>query len=327
VDRFYSDVLSGGSAAFMRTMHYTAEGDSIIIDYQFDGEMFTVTRDNSRDRFAAPKDRAISTETYKYLVPLDRSRPYGVLLPYFLSNTENIYTATSDGGTTLIDGLCSIPSPSEDRTSRQLPEPQETVSPSDVANIVERNLDVITEPSPVSNPYYYIGAHKAEYDEIVALGDAALQYMFSIFDKGNQHGLRGHVMASACRDILGVDFEFNASIDTGQKWYDAYKLIIIEKQPQNFHDLTNSGKLTVNSNDVSNYQLYTNSTSISVSVSGVILGERPYITLYDTDGMNDIMVIQIRPGETTGVFTNLTSAKYYCLVATGLDGNEITLSD
>jgi hypothetical protein len=48
--------------------------------------------------------------------------------------------------------------------------------------------------------------------------------MFSLFDIGNQHGLRGFIMASACREIMGLDPEFsNAENDTGQKWYDAYK--------------------------------------------------------------------------------------------------------
>ena len=93
-----------------------------------------------------------------------------------------------------------------------------------IADIIERNLDIITEPSPVSNPYFYIDAHRTEYGEIVFLGKDALQYMFSLFDMGNQHGLRGFIMASACREIMGLDPEFsNAEIDTGQKWYDAYK--------------------------------------------------------------------------------------------------------
>ena len=93
-----------------------------------------------------------------------------------------------------------------------------------IARVVERNLDIITSPSPVSNPYFCIGAHRAEYDEIVALGNDAFQYMFSVFDMGNQQGLRGFIMASACCEIMGLDPEFsNAEIDTGQKWYDAYK--------------------------------------------------------------------------------------------------------
>ncbi|MCL2146488.1 MAG: hypothetical protein FWH52_01650, partial [Synergistaceae bacterium] len=59
-------------------------------------------------------DRLISTMTYKYLVQFDHSRLDGVPFPYFLSNEEKIYTVTADGqGAALIDGLWSIPPPSD----------------------------------------------------------------------------------------------------------------------------------------------------------------------------------------------------------------------
>ena len=104
-----------------------------------------------------------------------------------------------------------------------LAESQKETKLSDVAETVERNLDIITESSTESNPYHYINAHRSAYDEIVALDDAALQYMFSIFDMGGQSGLRGWIMAIACCDIIGEGTEFaNSTVDTGQKWYDAY---------------------------------------------------------------------------------------------------------
>lgn len=40
-----------GKSAFMRTIYYTTEGDPIITDYEFDGEKYIVTYDNSRDSF------------------------------------------------------------------------------------------------------------------------------------------------------------------------------------------------------------------------------------------------------------------------------------
>jgi hypothetical protein len=109
VDVFYESALAG-TAAYMRTMEYTVEGDPIIADYQYDGEIFTVITDTSRDKFGAQE---ISTAIYRYLVPLDRSRPAGTLRSYFLSNEQNIYNETADGGATLKDGLCRIPSPSD----------------------------------------------------------------------------------------------------------------------------------------------------------------------------------------------------------------------
>ena len=95
----------------------------------------------------------------------------------------------------------------------------------DVAETVGKNLDILTSsPMFASNILPYIEAHQAEYDEIVALGNDALEYMFSVFEKGNQNGLRGWIMALACCDILGIDTAFeNPTAATGQEWYDQYK--------------------------------------------------------------------------------------------------------
>jgi len=112
VDLFYRNAFAG-LAAFMRTMEYTVEGDPIISDYSFDGKLYTVTTDTSRDKFAGADSKKITTATYKYLVPLNHG-PEGALETYYLSNESNIFTKTSDGGTTLIGGLGRIPSPSDD---------------------------------------------------------------------------------------------------------------------------------------------------------------------------------------------------------------------
>jgi beta-lactamase regulating signal transducer with metallopeptidase domain len=109
VDVFYESVFAGNSA-YMRTMVYTIEGDPIIVDYQFDGNSFTVIHDARRDKFGSQE---ITSETYRYLVPLDRSRPAGEPTPYYLSNEPNIYTETGNGGTMLIEDLGPIPSPSD----------------------------------------------------------------------------------------------------------------------------------------------------------------------------------------------------------------------
>jgi beta-lactamase regulating signal transducer with metallopeptidase domain len=108
VDIFYESVFAA-EPAIMRTMEYTVEGDPIIADYWFDGEVFTVITDMRRDSFGSQE---ITSATYKYLVPLDRARYEGTLRQYFLSNEQNIYANTRDGGTTLIDDLARIPSPS-----------------------------------------------------------------------------------------------------------------------------------------------------------------------------------------------------------------------
>jgi hypothetical protein len=113
VDTFYAGALHE-ITAFMRTMEYTVEGDPIITDYHYDGTIFTVMTDISRDKFKGVESEDIFTNTYKYLVPYNHSRPQGRLLSCYLSNEENIITGAGTGTTTLIDGLGRIRSPSDD---------------------------------------------------------------------------------------------------------------------------------------------------------------------------------------------------------------------
>ncbi|HWQ76670.1 MAG TPA: DUF4362 domain-containing protein [Syntrophomonas sp.] len=110
VDAFYKKAFAG-LAAFMRAMAYTDEGDPIITDYSYDGKVFTVTTDSTRDKFGT---QDITSATYRYLVPYDHSHPQGVLEDYFLSNEQNIFTGTDDGGAKLREDLGRIPSPSDD---------------------------------------------------------------------------------------------------------------------------------------------------------------------------------------------------------------------
>lgn len=94
VDIFYAGV-STGSAAFMRVMQYTIEGDAIITDYQYDGEIFTVNHDSTRDKYMGADGRVISTTTYKYLVPPNGSHPTISPQNYYLSSEQNIIEGTA----------------------------------------------------------------------------------------------------------------------------------------------------------------------------------------------------------------------------------------
>jgi beta-lactamase regulating signal transducer with metallopeptidase domain len=69
VDIFYENALAG-VPAFMRVINYTIEGDPIISDYQYDGEVFTVTTDSSRDKFGGSGNENFRALTYKYLIKL-----------------------------------------------------------------------------------------------------------------------------------------------------------------------------------------------------------------------------------------------------------------
>ena len=75
---------------------------------------------------------------------------------------------------------------------------------SDISGKVEKNLSVImSSPKASSNPGDYVKAHQAEYENILKMGDAALDYMLSCFKENNAQGLKGHIMMSLCKEILG----------------------------------------------------------------------------------------------------------------------------
>jgi len=101
-----------------------------------------------------------------------------------------------------------------------------------VGNRIEELLDAImSSPNESSNPKAYIDEHAIDYREIVFIGKHALDYCFSEFEKGGQTGLKGHIMASACRDIMKANGkEFNGLFNTGQDWYDAYSNLVSQNE-------------------------------------------------------------------------------------------------
>ena len=79
-------------------------------------------------------------------------------------------------------------------------------------------------PVHTFDPYDYIAANQEAYNQLICLGNETISYCFAQFEQGGQTGLKGSIMAIACRQILGLTDEF--PIDTyrnnGQDWYDAY---------------------------------------------------------------------------------------------------------
>jgi len=89
---------------------------------------------------------------------------------------------------------------------------------------------VTSSPAQMSNPQAYIQEHEAEYRELIYYGKYTLRYCFNLFEKGGQTDLNGHIMAAACRDILGKE-DIDILASTGQDWYDAFK-----KHVQNLYE-------------------------------------------------------------------------------------------
>ncbi|MCX7614234.1 MAG: DUF4825 domain-containing protein [Clostridiales bacterium] len=78
------------------------------------------------------------------------------------------------------------------------------VEESDISGRVETRLEsIMSSPKEASNPEAYINAHRNEYEEILKMGDDALSYMLSQFGEGRADGLKGQIMMSLCKEILG----------------------------------------------------------------------------------------------------------------------------
>lgn len=93
----------------------------------------------------------------------------------------------------------------------------------DVSPVIKMLLETITEsPAQASNPGAYIDAHPIEYRELLYYGRHTLRYCFTLFEHGNQTDLNGHIMAAACRSIIGTE-DIQILAGTGQEWYNAFK--------------------------------------------------------------------------------------------------------
>ena len=112
-----------------------------------------------------------------------------------------------------------------------------------VGEILDGLFAELMEGSPASgNPGDYIEARPEIYAEILGYRYSTLAYCFGAFEQGGQTGLKGQLMAAACRGIAGGEdgkdkgdpAEENAShksrplYGNGQEWYDARKALAKE---------------------------------------------------------------------------------------------------
>lgn len=97
----------------------------------------------------------------------------------------------------------------------------------DIRSVIEQLFETIeSSPAHSSDPGDYIDEHPIEYRELTYYGQYTLCYCFEKFLQGNQTGLHGHIMASACRDIMlawGEGYAIDRDSITGQDWFDAFK--------------------------------------------------------------------------------------------------------
>lgn len=96
----------------------------------------------------------------------------------------------------------------------------------EIGFIVESKLDIImSSPKTSSNPQDYINAHEKEYHYFFKYGgEEALQYMLTQFEVGNAEGLRGQIMMSLCKELLGNRNNVTDQSLSPQEWYDALSI-------------------------------------------------------------------------------------------------------
>lgn len=114
--------------------------------------------------------------------------------------------------------------------------------------IIENLLNQICEslPEESSNPQDYIRAHDGEYMELRNYGEFTIQYCLDRFYQGEpeeKSGLKGHIMALICEELLGIKGIIPVqakTASTGQEWFEALaahagnildQYIKLEKEP------------------------------------------------------------------------------------------------
>lgn len=96
----------------------------------------------------------------------------------------------------------------------------------DIGKFVEETLEaILSSPKESSNPQDYILAHQDEYEDIFKFGgEDALNYILSQFDLGNSEGLRGHIMMSIAKEMLGARNNVTDTSLSPKEWYQALEI-------------------------------------------------------------------------------------------------------
>jgi len=102
----------------------------------------------------------------------------------------------------------------------------------DTESVIEALFETIeSSPAYSSRPGDYIEAHPIDYRELTYYGNYTLEYVFRKFLDGDQHGLRGHLMASVMNYLIG-DEAIDYYAETGQayfdEWFDTVKNLYAE---------------------------------------------------------------------------------------------------
>jgi beta-lactamase regulating signal transducer with metallopeptidase domain len=105
---------------------------------------------------------------------------------------------------------------------------------------------IIHSGSASSNPYDYINESQ-DFEELVSIGEPAMQSMFGMFAEQHDDGLKEYIMAAACARILGVyDEERGIGITSGKEWfikYGQFGLDDLHFSDVDYNDFQNTGTI------------------------------------------------------------------------------------
>ncbi|NQS76752.1 MAG: DUF4825 domain-containing protein [Peptococcaceae bacterium] len=107
-----------------------------------------------------------------------------------------------------------------DRVTSMSLEPK-IVFPATAGMIGEYLETILSSPRGSANPQDYINAHQHQYESILKMGDVALTYLLSQFEKGGDDDLKGHIMMALCKEFLGARNNVTDETLTPQEWYQA----------------------------------------------------------------------------------------------------------
>ena len=116
------------------------------------------------------------------------------------------------------EGLMTSGSPDEDWWNR-------AIAPENHSDEIRSLLDAIEDRGkevPTDQFRSQIEAHPDEYKKVISYGEEALLYMAEEFERGGQDGLRGRILETASREILGGE-DIKTATKSGQERYDSYK--------------------------------------------------------------------------------------------------------
>ena len=97
-------------------------------------------------------------------------------------------------------------------------------SEADTSSLLSLVNEIVNNPdcAASSNPFIFIEARKAKYNEILSYGSDAVDFFVEQLRAG-ENGLHGYIMAVACADITGIgDKDTGADWATAQEWLALY---------------------------------------------------------------------------------------------------------